>query len=277
MLFYRLSLMAAVTLLSTGCGGSGSDSGSTQTPETITGTFVDDPVQGLNYVCSSGATGVTNGNGEYTCNVGDRVTFSLGSRVLGEVDARELVTPYTLFPNNEEAAVNVAQLLQSISQGSDGVLVLNESLLNALPPALDFTSSDFDTTIDNALGSESDYNGLVDEDTAQGSMNESIAGAGGSTPQNAAPVADAGADQSVAEGTPVTFSASGSSDSDGTISSYAWAEGATVLSSDMSFSTSSLSVGTHTITLTVTDNDSVSATDSVTVTINGVVAENVAP
>jgi len=88
-------------------------------------------------------------------------------------------------------------------------------------------------------------------------------------PENHQPVANAGADQNVTQGDSVTLDASGSSDSDGTISSYAWKEGSTVLSTSASFSKSDFTVGVHTITLTVTDNDGATDSDTVVVTVSG--------
>ena len=82
-----------------------------------------------------------------------------------------------------------------------------------------------------------------------------------------APVAKAGEDVTARAGEVVAFDASGSSDTDGSISSYKWTEGATLLSSSASFSTSDFSVGLHTVTLTVTDNENATATDTVIVTI----------
>jgi len=83
-----------------------------------------------------------------------------------------------------------------------------------------------------------------------------------------APTANAGADQTVTEGDNVTLDASGSSDSDGTISSYEWKEDTTtVLSTSSSFSKSDFTVGTHTITLSVTDNDGATASDKVVVRV----------
>ena len=85
---------------------------------------------------------------------------------------------------------------------------------------------------------------------------------------NLPPVANAGVDQIVTQGSNVTLDASSSSDSDGTISSYSWAEGSTVLSTNLSFNKSDFSVGTHTITLTVTDDDGATSSDDVTITVN---------
>ena len=88
----------------------------------------------------------------------------------------------------------------------------------------------------------------------------------------AAPVAAAGADQTVTDtdGTgfeEVVLDGSGSSDSDGTIVSYAWREGGTPLANGVN-PTVSLAVGTHTIELEVTDNDSQTAVDTVVVTVD---------
>lgn len=82
------------------------------------------------------------------------------------------------------------------------------------------------------------------------------------------PTANAGLDQTVAQGATVTLDASASSDSDGTIVSYQWKEVNIVLSNSVSFTASNLSIGTHIITLTVTDDDGAENTDTVMVTIN---------
>ena len=86
---------------------------------------------------------------------------------------------------------------------------------------------------------------------------------------NTPPTANAGADQNIPFGTAVTLDASGSSDSDGTISSYLWQEGTTTLSNLASFTKSDFTVGTHTLTLTVTDNDGATATDTIVITVVG--------
>ena len=64
----------------------------------------------------------------------------------------------------------------------------------------------------------------------------------------------------------VTLNGSGSSDPDGSITSYVWKEGSTQIATGVSPSVT-LAVGTHTITLTVTDNGSPALTDTDTVVI----------
>jgi subtilisin len=88
---------------------------------------------------------------------------------------------------------------------------------------------------------------------------------------NAPPVARAGNDQSLGDPDGDGFATaaldgSASTDTNGTIVSYAWAEGSTALATGPTPSVS-LSVGVHTITLTVTDNGGATGTDTVIVTV----------
>lgn len=84
------------------------------------------------------------------------------------------------------------------------------------------------------------------------------------------PIAKAGADQNVSEGTPVTLDGSASSDPDGTITRYTWQEGSTTLGATVSVTKTDFTVGEHSVKLTVTDNDGNTDTDTVTVTVNSV-------
>lgn len=89
---------------------------------------------------------------------------------------------------------------------------------------------------------------------------------------NVAPTANAGTDQSVAGGATVTLNGTGSSDSDGTIASYAWRQisGTAVTLSSTSVASPTFTApntsGTLVFGLTVTDNSGASSTED-TVTI----------
>ena len=88
--------------------------------------------------------------------------------------------------------------------------------------------------------------------------------------ENVAPVADAGDAQTVEAGDTVTFDGSGSSDSDGTVATYAWTftyDGGTETMSGVAPTFVFEAAGTYTVTLTVTDDDGATDTDTVTITV----------
>ena len=110
--------------------------------------------------------------------------------------------------------------------------------------------------------------GLVDADEAAGVSGE---------PQPQAPIANAGADQTVSDSDgsgneTITLDGSGYTDPDGSILTYSWSEDGTTLCTGQSI-THSFSVGVHAVTLTVTDKDNLTDSDGVVITVN----ENLAP
>ncbi|MFT5659862.1 MAG: hypothetical protein ACI9TV_000495 [Sulfurimonas sp.] len=142
--------------------------------QTITGIVIDSAVAGLDYTCSSGNSGVTNANGEFTCQVGDIVSFSLAGIYLGEVPATAIITPRLLFAgNNPAAALNFAQLLQTLDSDGDpsNGIDIDEALLATLG-TIDFTSLTFDEDMQEQLGSGTP---LVSESDAQEHLNETFA------------------------------------------------------------------------------------------------------
>lgn len=99
---------------------------------------------------------------------------------------------------------------------------------------------------------------------------------------NKAPVANAGANQTITlPANTVTLNGTGSSDPDGTISSYAWSKvsgpGQGTISNTAAASTTvtGLAQGTYIFKLTVKDNSNATAADSVVITVNA--AANQAP
>ena len=178
-----LSIVTSLTvaIVFSACSGGGGSSSDPVTATTVTGQFIDSPVQGLGYICSSssGVRGATNSNGEYICNAGDNVTFFIGSVSLGTVAAQSAaITPYTLFPNNRDAAINLARLLQSLdADNTDAIITVDTILEASLPTATDFTEASFETTIEAALGIT-----LVSTLDAETSMNAAIIAVGGTVP-----------------------------------------------------------------------------------------------
>ncbi|MBI9068515.1 MAG: PKD domain-containing protein [Salinivirgaceae bacterium] len=88
------------------------------------------------------------------------------------------------------------------------------------------------------------------------------------TAGNINPVANANGPYSGIEGTAILFSSAGSTDPDGTITSYAWSfgDGGTSTSANPSHTYSN--PGTYTATLTVTDNQDASDSDQATVVVD---------
>ena len=176
----KTSIISLPLAIMVGCGGGSSSSSSGDTVvKTITGVLIDSAVSGVDYRCSSGMIGVTNSAGEFICNVGDTVDFSLGDLPLGSVAVRSVITPGTLFPNNSAAALNLAQLLQTFDTDSttDGISLENVDLTEFLTNIggvenLDFRAANFDTLVGAALPAGIT---LVNEADAQSHLDDSFA------------------------------------------------------------------------------------------------------
>ncbi len=156
------------------------------------------------------------------------------------------------------------------SSDSDGSIVSYEwkESTTTLSTNSTFSKSDLSVGEHTIILTVTDNEGATDTDTMTVTITlEHVA--------NIGPIANAGADQTVAEGTAVQFDGTASSDADGNIVSYSWKEGNTELSTNSTFTKSNLSAGSHTIELTVTDDDGLTSSDYVTITITEV--DNVPP
>ena len=91
---------------------------------------------------------------------------------------------------------------------------------------------------------------------------------------NKVPTANAGADKTIQLGESVTMTGTGS-DSDGTIVSYKWMKGSTVLATTAEFVYTPTAVSSDTLIFTVTDDDDASASDTVIVEVTA--ASNTKP
>lgn len=112
--------LALLPILSA-CGGSGGGSGSgAQDAGVQTGYLVDSPIQGVGYATAT-RSGTTGADGSFTYLPGERVTFSIGTLVLGEGAAQALMTPFDLFPDaeapeNQQALVRLLREMPDASQ-----------------------------------------------------------------------------------------------------------------------------------------------------------------
>ena len=94
---------------------------------------------------------------------------------------------------------------------------------------------------------------------------------------NLAPIANAGADQIVTVGEPVSLNGELSRDDDGAIASYEWFENDKQLSTDMGFTKKNFKAGQHILTLVVIDEKGKSSSDKVIITINQPPTANAGP
>ncbi|WP_148611152.1 hypothetical protein [Aeromonas sobria] len=136
-----LSVVTALSSLAlAGCGGGGDGSstdngnnggnGGNATKPALTATFIDSAVAGLNYTCGS-YTAITNKDGEFRFNDGDKCEFKLGNITLGDAlikKGQSIVTPYTIVANGDKnRAIRIAALLQTMHTDGD---IRNGIILN---------------------------------------------------------------------------------------------------------------------------------------------------
>jgi hypothetical protein len=124
----KLLLSIAAVSFFIGCGGV--SAGGDNSSDTQTGTFVDAPVQGLEYETTSGIKGVTDKDGHFEYKMGDKIIFRLGNTILGFAiltDFNKVLSPYDITLNDNEAK-DVAYILQNLDMDGN----LNNGI--QLPP-----------------------------------------------------------------------------------------------------------------------------------------------
>jgi len=160
----KLYLSLAVTFGVISCGGGGSSTDSTVTPPTIqpptatvfTGIFLDSAVEGLNYQTAS-EQGLTTATGEFSYQINENITFSIGDINFPAVAGTAYVTPLDIFNTqnfNETSVVNMLRLLQSLDidgDASNGISISTMAHELAAGLNVDFSSADFDNQVTNLI------------------------------------------------------------------------------------------------------------------------------
>lgn len=166
--------------------------------------------------------------------------------------------------DSDNSGAEAVTLNGSNSSDSDGSIVTYDWSAPGISIADDeITSASFPVGVHTVTLTVIDGEGATDSDTAVITVNAPV--------PNQPPVADAGPDQTVTDSDnsgaeTVTLDASASSDSDGSIVSYAWSAPDVTIPPGETTS-SSFPVGSYTVLLTVTDDDGATATDSVNVNV----------
>lgn len=157
----RIILVLTLSAL-TACGGGGGNS-SESGPTTLTGVFVDSPVQGIEYSTASRA-GTTDANGNFKYAAGETITFSMGGIQIGSaVKAASMVTVVDIVPGATDSSntkvQNIAAFLQSLDTGGNLAtkIVIPSSAIAAMSNLkAQGKTINFDTT----SGMNSDVNAL---------------------------------------------------------------------------------------------------------------------
>lgn len=171
-----ITLSVALSAMFVGCGSS--DDTATTTATTLTGTFVDAPVQGLAYKTAT-QSGYTDANGQFKYVAGEEVELKLGTLSLGKGTAGALLTPYAICDNND-TATNIALLLQNFDANRSNTGALDLSKLK------DYDFSDVNLSITPAA-METKIANLVSDISAHADFGASFLDAN-PTPINAATV-----------------------------------------------------------------------------------------
>ena len=108
-------------------GGGSNNGGGGSSGDFVSGTLIDEAIEGVLVEAESGATDTTDLNGDFELPSGETLTFSIDGATIGEADPSELepgrngkaiVTPRQLT-DNEEAAANLTQILRSLDNDNN--------------------------------------------------------------------------------------------------------------------------------------------------------------
>ncbi len=204
-----------------------------------------------------------NGNDSFTFRVRDSFSESLDATVnivVKPVNDKPIASNYT-FSLDEDSSVDINLsavdvddtnlVYKIVNQPMHGILDANAPNMRYIPDS-DYFGEDSFSYVASDLKTDSN------EATVTLTINA----------VNDAPIANAGEDITITQGSLVVLNAQNSTDIDDTTLSYEWKEGSILLGNDMVLQKSDFSVGVHEITLSVSDDAGAKSSDTVTVTVN---------
>ena len=197
-----------------------------------------------------------------TDNDGDTTTDSM-SLVVTSVQTSANQVPTANAGEKVLAKVGVGVSIVGTGTDTDGTISAYEW---STAEAILATTSAF-TYIPSEVGTDTLTLRVIDNDGASASDTVDVIVSEAPDIPNEVPEANAGGDKVAQVDKSIEIIGSGS-DSDGTITTYVWTKGSTVLATTAVFNYIPAAVGTDTLTLTVTDDVGDSAIDSMDVVVN---------
>jgi hypothetical protein len=146
----QLSLLSLALL--TACGGS-------DYKAPTQGTFLDGAVEGMDFKSGNGPLAATGSKGEFSCNEGDTVSFSIGGLAIGSATCASTLTPLQLAGATDVKDSKVVnrllalQLLDEDSDPSNGIKITSDVKTALASKSLDFNAADaaFNTALASSL------------------------------------------------------------------------------------------------------------------------------
>ncbi len=145
---YLCTLLVAMLVSACGSSGGGGDGGSNN--KTLTGIFVDSPVEGLRWV-SGDMVGTTDTAGTFKYKSGATVQFYVGDILIGEATGNSVLIPIDLVASAQDitnpTVTNIIRFLMTLDNDNDpsnGIEITEASANLALGETVDFAQSTSD-------------------------------------------------------------------------------------------------------------------------------------
>jgi para-nitrobenzyl esterase len=151
--YFNYSFILLVATLLTACGGGGGGGGGSGNDETLTGVFIDSPVEGLRWK-SGDMAGTTDTAGTFQYKSGARVQFYVGDILVGGgATGDSVLIPLDLVPGAQDftdpTVTNIIRFLMTLDNDDDpsnGIEITKGVSNLALGESVDFAQSTTDFT-----------------------------------------------------------------------------------------------------------------------------------